>query len=469
MYRVNPENNMKRNVRPTKKNNSIPEEIIWNPGMDLSPQHLQQGFQRQQSLMHFQVQELIPFSWGIRELQIDDTKLQDGIFEIELVEAKFPDGLEVNYIVSEGENKLSINFEDYKDEFKTGPAVIAIQIPVENENAYLGYGKSERFDTVEGQMVIDETIEDDPISFARWRPKLTVGFYQTDTVKLLQLPIAKIALKDKVYTEEPYIPPTMTLLANPVIREICADVPRRLQEKATFLSEKAKAMATLQDKMALFEIKMQTNALISRLPELEAVLSFDELHPYQLYIALRAIAGSVANLTPDMLPKSFEPYDHLEIHQSYSEIVEYVLETIESGIQEAYWVLPFAKDEDEHIFSIDFDAGWPSDQLFLGIKGEAGMTDEQVKTWAENCLIGSESVINDLRMRRLRGLERFPTKGNDSLIPMGGVTLFELTSSSEFFKPGEALIVTNPADKLPGSPQIIEMSLYVEIPQKEDE
>ena len=449
-------------------NQHIPNEIVWHTGMDLCPQHFQQSFQRQEGLLNFKLQESISYNWGVRELVINEAALTEGMFEVQILEAKMEDGLEIFYSNEINKTPLKLDLSDHEEACKKTGIVIDLLVPIEPELLKLGQGKSIRYKTADDELVFDNTTEDNPLAISRWKPRLMLQVYEEDSSSYLRLPLVKISFEDVGYVQEPYIPPIMAIKADRSLNELCAEVPKKLREKALFLSEKTKAVASLQDKLAILEIKSQIQSLVSALPQFETWLSVGETHPLVLYAALTQLAGSVAAISPESIPPAFPPYHHHKIHDCFSNVVDYIIETITIGIQEAFLILPFKFDENEFEFSIPFDPDWPTDEVFIGVRGEPGMTDEQVAGWTENSLIGSASILPDLRKKRLQGLKRVPTQGTDSLIPMGGVALFELLTKSEHFKPGEELVITNPADKLPGSPRAVELLLYVEAPERSE-
>ena len=49
----------------------VPAAIQWHEGMLLAPQHFQQLGARQERLLHYHVETVSPFHYGVRSLRLD--------------------------------------------------------------------------------------------------------------------------------------------------------------------------------------------------------------------------------------------------------------------------------------------------------------------------------------------------------------------------------------------------------------
>ncbi len=71
-------------------------KVIWTEGMFLQPSHFQQLDRNFQNWIEARCGDLIPFSWGITELEIDQKLLSLGKFAIKHCRGIFPDGTPFN-------------------------------------------------------------------------------------------------------------------------------------------------------------------------------------------------------------------------------------------------------------------------------------------------------------------------------------------------------------------------------------
>lgn len=65
---------------------------LWLEGMFLRPQHLQQHDRWVETTFEQRVQDLQPYSWGLRSIDIDTDSLQTGQVQVKTIEAVLPDG-----------------------------------------------------------------------------------------------------------------------------------------------------------------------------------------------------------------------------------------------------------------------------------------------------------------------------------------------------------------------------------------
>lgn len=68
------------------------DKVVWSEGMFLRPQHLQQQDRYLQSQFCDRTRWLSPHSWGVRQLEVDEQLLHQGVFAITTCEAVMPDG-----------------------------------------------------------------------------------------------------------------------------------------------------------------------------------------------------------------------------------------------------------------------------------------------------------------------------------------------------------------------------------------
>ncbi|MHA7776853.1 type VI secretion system baseplate subunit TssK [Roseibium sp. M-1] len=78
------------NQRSLALNESL--KPLWLEGMFLRPQHLQQHDRWVEATLEQRAQDLVPYAWGLRQVEIDPDPLQTGQIQIGIAEVIFPDG-----------------------------------------------------------------------------------------------------------------------------------------------------------------------------------------------------------------------------------------------------------------------------------------------------------------------------------------------------------------------------------------
>src|SRR5918997_2722927 len=70
--------------------------VVWNEGMLLSPHHFQQWDNYHEGLLNSRLAALVPYEWGVLDLQVNREAIANGSFELTRCLAVLPDGLLVN-------------------------------------------------------------------------------------------------------------------------------------------------------------------------------------------------------------------------------------------------------------------------------------------------------------------------------------------------------------------------------------
>jgi type VI secretion system protein ImpJ len=433
----------------------IPEAIQWHEGMLLAPQHLQQLSQRSESLVHYYLHAIAPFFWGVRELEIDQKLLVGGVFRVLKLEALMPDGLVVSHLASRDED-LRISLQNVQQQ----PATIHLAVPARSLVATKG--DLPRYESVDGEPVVDESTGDGELTIPRLKPRLRLIAGDVPA-KYVSFPLARVQYKNEAFGLAEFVPPTTIVPAGSVIWEICSLTAAKIRERALFLSEQVRSPASASRVPLMLETKNRIQNLVSALPQLEAVLGTGVGHPYDLYKAFCLLAGHLAGLGYSMVPPVFGPYNHNDLHATFAEIQEFCFAMIEEGIPETYMAIPFQLVK--KTFSLIFDAAWKEQRLFLAMRGQTGMSEKDVVEWGEQCRIGSESVMSSMRHKRIFGAARQLIQSYESLVPARGVILFALEYDPQFIKPDELLQIVNDSESAGMHPA--EIILYVKNPMAE--
>ncbi|MCP4295674.1 MAG: type VI secretion system baseplate subunit TssK [Proteobacteria bacterium] len=279
----------------TNTNRAFTGAIAWNREMLIQAEILQDSFHYVEGLARFQITELAPHSWGVRTLTIDQVELASGVLVIKEMELKTEDGHEINFHSDNEYNEnLSLDLNNYREYISKCGIVISLIIPAEARGGDGPRRMENQFRRVSGQFVLDETTEEEPLSIPRWRPKMELQVYEGKTRGLCSVPLVKIKDTDSGFELDQYIAPTMALKHNPLIVELCSEIPAMLRKKASLLVEKLKCMCLGKEYLEIMEIKSQIRCLVSLLPSLEIDLQSPSLHPGKLYSSLAHLAGNIA-------------------------------------------------------------------------------------------------------------------------------------------------------------------------------
>ncbi|OQY58007.1 MAG: hypothetical protein B6245_14035 [Desulfobacteraceae bacterium 4572_88] len=436
--------------------------IQWYEGMLLAPQHFQQLSSRQEELLHYHLMAAAPFHWGIRRLKVDSGLLIDGMLRILDLEAVMPDGLVVCHL-PEDEKNLEADLTPYAKEMKKGPVTIHLAVPALRPGMSAVRGGLARFDSVEGDAVPDENTGESKLRIPRLTPRVSLLVTETPPQKYSAFPLVKVAYQNETFTLTDFVAPTLTVPVKSEIWEICSSIAHVLREKSVYLSEKVTSPSSPLKGPMIIETKFLIHSMVSALPHFEACVKTGDSHPYMLYLALCSVVGNVAALGSGMIPPALDAYDHNDLRTTYELAAEFVFRMIEEGILESHTAIPF--DFEKGIFTFRLSEEWMTYALVVGLRVRPGTTEKDMETWMEDCLIGSDTLIEDMRRKRILGAERKRILGDGELVPARGVILFSVKAkpsegAERFIEPGEVLQIFNTSDPT-GKHGPVEMVLYV--------
>jgi type VI secretion system protein ImpJ len=434
----------------------IPESIQWHEGLLLTPQHFQQLSLRQEALLQYVSAVVAPFNWGVRYVKIDPASLAGGTFRVLELEAVMPDGLVVSSGLRRGED-LQIDLAPFAEQMKTGAVAVHLAVAARETDA-LRRGDLARYESVEGDPVADESTGDGPVSIPRLRPRLSLLVTDSPPKKYVSLPLAKTTYRDESFALTDFIPPTLSVERQSPLGVMCSTAARRLREKAMYLADQLRVPASGARVGLDLKTESLIRSLVAQLPPLEAVLATGVSHPFVVYLALCQVAGQVSVMGRNLVPPAFAPYDHNDLRASFEQLLYYVARQIDEGITSSFTAHTFRYEEG--VYSLMFDGGWANRRLALGMRGQAGMSEQDVARWGRECLIGSRTRLHSMRENRILGARRDLIERDEDLVPPRGVALFALKADREFVEPDEVLQIFN-ASTTGQSQRPAEIVLYV--------
>lgn len=443
----------------------IPDAIQWHEGLLLTPQHFQQLSSRHEALVQYGTSLFAPFCWGVRRFKHHAISLPAGKLRVLELEAVMPDGLVVVHGLHDTgrDDVLEIDLSAQAEEIGDRGALVQIVVPRPGSN---GHGDGLRYESFKGNPVADEVSSAKARPIHRLKPRLRLHVGDKLPNEYVGFPLARMIYRDSSFTlDDKFIPP---LLAVPVkatdgdtssaaalrLGEMCSDVAQRVRKRAMYLADEAKNPAANSRFGNETGTRSLMLSLVGGLPRFEAVLQTGCAHPYMVYVALCGMAGQLSVLGTDMVPPSFNPYNHNDLYSSFQPVLEFIDRAMDQGVPVAYKAIPFQYHEGT--YQLRFDSSWMKKKLAIGMKGERGMTEDEVVRWGESCLIGSQGRIELLRANRIRGAVRKHADRVGDVATAKGIALFSLLADENFVEPEKLLQIVNRE-----GPRPCEIVLYV--------
>lgn len=421
--------------------------------MLLAPQHFQQESLRAQAALAVRMTQSVPFPWGITHLLLDRVALVSGIVRVLELEAVMPDGLTV-WHDNTCPDPLELDISQLGDPLAQAPIVIHLTVPAARAGSW---GGMQRWRSVEGRPVADENSGEE-LSIPRLRPRLslvaTTVSGERPPQRFVSMPIARVAFANDAFALVDYAPPSLAVPANSAIGRLCADVARRLREKAMMIAEQAADGAPESGRLA-----DEVSSLVAGLPPLEAQLAVEVVHPFSVYLSLCAVLGQVAQLSSGRVPPKLSRYDHTDPLRSFEEIRDYVVRMVDRVRSVAE---PIRFTYDSGMFGVEMQEEWRAARLLIGVRGPVAMATSEIVAWIENAVIASRGKLDHLAALRVKGLNREPVEADSEvgLVVPRGTVLFRIHPTEELVVTGERLEIWNP-DNLGSRTRPADIVLYV--------
>jgi len=426
----------------------LPDAIQWHEGLLLAPQHFQQLALRQEQLLAYHVLAGLPFSWGVREVGFDGDMLGAGTLRVSRIEAIMPDGQVVSRAQGvTGESPLELELEPFAERLESGELKIYLAV---------AHGP-DRFNSVAGELVVDELADSEPIEIPRLVPKLQLLAGDAPSSRYVSFPLATIRRENGVFKLGDFVPPLICLSREMPLWQSCNALAARMREKSVFLAKQTSVPSSgIEDRLQFLEVRDRLRSVVELLPYYEAVLGTDSVHPYPLYLALSSLFGPLSLLRPGSVPPAPVPYRHMDLHSSFDALLAQVGEMLEA-VSQTYREIKFTLDNGA--FSLMIDPQWMGERLVVGARGPS---EREILAWMDGALIGSDTVLGGLREKRILGAARSRIERADELGLAGvaGMTLFTIRADAAFVVPGRPLIIAN-RNESAGAQRPAEIILYV--------
>ena len=439
----------------------IPDLVQWHEGMLLAPQHFQQLTAREESLLRYHLHLLTPFYWGLRHMQIDQVALVNGTFRVLELEAVLPDGLVLAQTPTDPE--LSVSLRDAMAATPQIPVSVHLVVPVERAANARSNGALSRYSSYESAPVADANTGEGEIPVPRLKPRASLIVADVLPDKYVSLQVAQVAYRDEAFVLTDFIPPLLTVTPQSDLGRLCADIVRRVREKAAFLADRARATAATGPHPLVVATQRMAQNLSTGLPPVEVLLRTGVSHPFAVFSAMATLVGQCAGAGPGIIPPVLDPYNHAALRSSFGQIEAFLTDLLD-GIREEYRSIPF-RDADG-TFELPIELSWlEGGNLVVGVLAPPGVVEADVADWFDRSLIASRSRVSALRERRIRGPARtiVPAPETLGIAPRRGEVIFTVEVNPQYVEAGEVLQILHPLRGEAGRPR--EIVLYA--PEKE--
>lgn len=433
--------------------------VVWNEGMLVGPHHFQQSDNYHEGLLNARLSSLVPYGWGVLDLQVSRDAVANGSFELVRCRAVLPDGLLVDVPqtdVAPPARPIAPHFDPEADHLDVYLAVPAQRAGAANFQANGGAaGAGVRY-WQDAASVVDETTGDNEqqLALARSNLRLLVGEEQLDGYSAVKIAEVARTATGQLSLSETFVPPSLDATASPWLANLVRQLVEVLITKSSTLGERRRQRgASLADfhtsDMAVFWLLHTVNSALPRLAHLHRTRS---VHPERLYYELIRLAGELMTFATDRHPKDIIDYDHEDLRGTFSTLAADIRDMLETVIPTRCVPVPLESvRESVYAGRVSDDRLLAEADFYLAVRANAPVAD-LIRAVPRTIKIASRDVIDNVIAAALPGITLAHVSPPPASIPARvGFQYFQLENSGRVWEDikGSKTIAVYVPDEIP--------------------
>jgi len=325
-------------------------KIVWNEGMLLTPHHFQQWDNYHEDLLHSRVGSMMPFGYGILDLQVNNEAIANANFQITNCRAIMPDGLVVSVPDTEAVPDLrpvGDHFHPEAERLGVHLAIPAMKAGEANFQANGAKASSTLRYLQEGSLVKDETSgsNEQPLAYAKnnlriiFDDELRDGFTSIKIAELERTPTGQLMIS------EGYIPPTLRVASSVWLGNMLRQLVEILITKSGSLGEQRRQRQTGLADFTTSDagVFWLLHTINSSIPAMSHFFRSPLLHPEKLYLEMAGLVGKLMTFSTDFHPRDIVKYDHDELYFTFHSLSAQLRELLETVIPSRCVPIPLEK------------------------------------------------------------------------------------------------------------------------------
>ncbi|MCX4027681.1 type VI secretion system baseplate subunit TssK [Endozoicomonas sp. SM1973] len=411
------------------------DKVVWSEGMFLRPQHFQQHDRFYDFQLKERLRNCLAYSWGVKNLSIDQQHLALGKIVINSCDGVLPDGTLFS-VRNTANGQLALDVPENIQEkmvYLVCPlsSVDDIEADQNSDDKLLA-----RY-THNQTIVHDSNAGDDTIAEIKTgQLRLTLKLEDEVEGAYVKLGVCKIieSRPDKsIVLDEDYIPPCIGIKAIPKLVSYLSEVQALLSHRGEALAARLQGAA----KQGMSDIAdfLMLQLVNKSEPYYKHVASLDILHPQTLYTQLVMLAGELATFTTKQKrPTDFPAYQHddlettfikvmADLRQSLSTVLEQ--NAVRLDLQDRGYGVRVATVNDRNLFR---------SAVFV-LAAKASVANELIRSrFPSQVKIGTVEQIEQLVKLQLPGIRISPLNVAPRQIPYhAGFCYFQLDPHSDIW------------------------------------
>lgn len=385
---------------------------VWTEGLFLTQHHFQSQDRYHEDYVNERFQSVLPHSWGIIQVDIDERALSAGLFKVTQVVGILPDGTPISCGAELDDAPPPRQLEAA---FAPHMATLGVYLVLPHESDATANvdlegkpGSMARHVRQQARVMDSNTgVAQQDIPWARPNLRLLLGDERRETFESLQIaelirgPGGTIALRDT------FVPPVLRIRASSFLSVGFARVLRAMttRQRSLAASRRQRSAAAIDFQASDAAKFWLLNALNESIPAFSHLVDHGDAHPEEAYLTLAELIGKLCTFATDGDPTTIPKFNFLNLGDVFEPMFARALSLLSAVIAERYVEIPLERrDDGMHLGKIE-DATVLRYEFFVAVTGtmpEADVRDRlpklaKVASWRQ---IGAllNSAVNGVRI-----------------------------------------------------------------------
>ncbi|MES9901532.1 MAG: type VI secretion system baseplate subunit TssK [Sedimenticola sp.] len=414
---------------------ALNSKVIWNEGLFLRPQHLQQQMRHVEWVIDERLQVFNNYGWGFRSIKLDEHLLKLGKIGISEASGVFPDGTAFNIPGDDAVPKPLDVPSDLKD------AEIFLALPVRRPNGLTvddAEGDSlTRFISVEDEVRDIETKNGNtaPVQTGQLRLGFLTDQDKRDGYTCLGMTkIVEVRDDKNIVINEKYLATIVDCHTSQLMSSFIRELQGLFHHRGEALAGRVTASGRGGSSEIADFLLLQ---VVNRYEPLLAHLSLQKgLHPMDFYCTAVMVAGEVSTFTAqNKRPPVFDEYRHEDLWATFKPVMHSLRQSLSMVLEQTAVAIPLQERKFGVRVAPITDRPLLTKAVFVLAVNANIPTEEMLRRFPTQIKIGPVEQIRDLVTRSLPGIRVRPLPVAPRQIPFhSGFAYFELDKSSEYWK-----------------------------------
>jgi len=411
-------------------------KVVWNEGLFLQPQHLQQQERYFERLVRTSTAGLRPFAWGLTQLEIDPDLLMLGKFATRAVSGLLPDGTPFRAPGDVDQPRPLDLPENVRNSIvylilpTRQPGTIETAPPDLTETvARFVTGETEVIDSNAGY----QSTATVPIGKLRLRFALE-GEARDGNSEIGLARILEVRADKSVVLDDGYIPPSLVCSASSVLTGFITQVQGLIHHRAEALAGRVsesgtRGAAEIAD-FLLLQLCNRAEPLLSHL-----AFTVAQVHPETFYAVAAGLAGELATFTEARKrPPAFPAYRHEDLQASFRPVMAALRQSLSAVLEQTAIPIPLQERKFGIRVGPILDRSLVTDATWVLVVRAQMPTETLRRNLPNQIKIGPVERIRELINVALPGIAARALPVAPRQLPYyAGASYFELDRSSQFW------------------------------------